>query len=36
LKAGFEHDGFEVVEVVRTPNGKCRGICAEHKTPRIL
>lgn len=34
LKAAFEHDGFDVVEVVYTPNGKRRGICAKHKTAR--
>ena len=34
LKAAFELDGFDVVEVVYTPNGKRRGICAKHKTAR--
>ncbi len=34
LKAAFERDGFDVVEVVYTPNGRRRGICAKHKTAR--
>jgi hypothetical protein len=34
LKAAFEHDGFGDVEVVYTPNGRRRGICAKHKTAR--
>ncbi|UCE26776.1 MAG: hypothetical protein JSW52_10590 [Candidatus Coatesbacteria bacterium] len=34
LTAAFEQDGFEVVKVVTTPNGKRHGICAEHKTAK--
>jgi hypothetical protein len=32
LTDAFKRDGFKVVKVVTMPNGKRRGICAEHKT----
>jgi hypothetical protein len=35
LKSAFEHDGYKVFEpVVYTPDKKCRGIYAEHKTAK--